>query len=126
MDRFFNLKIAVFIGIFQGVGLAGFGFFVLISAFLANSIERMSTLITEVVLYVLLGITVLLISKGIKNRKRLSFTPFLLTQLFVIIIGWPLIQDDQRLTQALGCLMILLSVYALIAGLLPVNRKKFL
>ena len=126
MDRFFNLKIAVFIGIFQGVCLAGFGFFVLISAFLANSIERMSTLITEVVLYVLLGITVLLISKGIKNRKRLSFTPFLLTQLFVIIIGWPLIQDDQRLTQALGCLMILLSVYALIAGLLPVNRKKFL
>ena len=126
MDRFFNLKIAVFIGIFQGIGLAGFGFFVLISAFLANSIERMSTLITEVVLYVLLGITLLLISRGIKNRKRLSFTPFLLTQLFVIIIGWPLIQDDQRLTQALGCLMILLSVYALIAGLLPVNRKKFL
>ena len=126
MDRFFNLKIAVFIGIFQGIGLAGFGFFVLISAFLANSIERMSTLITEVVLYVLLGITLLLISRGIKNRKRLSFTPFLLTQLFVIIIGWPLIQDDQRLTQALGCLMILLSIYALIAGLLPVNRKKFL
>ena len=126
MDRFFNLKIAVFIGIFQGVGLAGFGFFVLISAFLANSIERMSTLITEVVLYVLLGITVLLISKGIKNRKRLSFTPFLLTQLFVIIIGWPLIQDDQRLTQALGCLIIFFSAYALIAGLLPVNRKKFL
>ena len=126
MDRFFNLKIAVSIGIFQGLGLAGFGFFVLISAFLANSIERMSTLITEVVLYVLLGIIVLLISRGIKNRKRLSFTPFLLTQFFVIIIGWPLIQDDQLLTQTWGCIMILFSVYALVTGLLPVNRKKFI
>ena len=126
MDRFFNLKIAVSIGIFQGLGLAGFGFFVLISAFLANSIERMSTLITEVVLYVLLGIIVLLISRGINNRKRLSFTPFLLTQFFVIIIGWPLIQDDQLLTQTWGCIMILFSVYALVTGLLPVNRKKFI
>ena len=126
MNRFFNLKIAVFIGIFQGLSLAGFGIFVLISAFLANSIERMSTLITEVILYILLGIMVLLISKGFNNLKRLTFTPFVLTQLFVVIIGWPLIQDDQRLTQALGCLMILFSVYALFTGLLPVNRKKFL
>jgi hypothetical protein len=126
MARFFNLKIAVFIGIFQGLSLAGFGIFVLISAFLANSIERMSTLITEVILYILLGIMVLLISKGFNNLKRLTFTPFVLTQLFVVIIGWPLIQDDQRLTQALGCLMILFSVYALFTGLLPVNRKKFL
>ena len=126
MEKFLNLKIAVFIGIFQGLGLVGFGFFVLISAFLANSIEKMSTLITEVVLYVLMGISVLLISRGIKNLKRLSFTPFLLTQLFVIIIGWPLIQDDQRLTKALGCLMILISIYTLLTGLLPVNRKKFL
>ncbi len=126
MARFFNLKIAVFIGIFQGLSLAGFGIFVLISAFLANSIERMSTLITEVILYILLGIMVLLISKGFNNLKRLTFTPFVLTQLFVVIIGWPLIQDDQRLTQALGCLMILFSVYALFTGLLPVNRKKFI
>jgi len=126
MNRFFNLKIAVFIGIFQGLGLAGFGFFVLVSAFLANSIESMSTLITEVSLYILLGIIVLLISRGVKSGKRLSFTPFLLTQLFIIIIGWPLIQDDQRLTQGLGCLMILFSAYSLIVGLIPVNRNKFL
>jgi len=88
MARFFNLKIAVFIGIFQGLSLAGFGIFVLISAFLANSIERMSTLITEVILYILLGIMVLLISKGFNNLKRLTFTPFVLTQLFVVIIGF--------------------------------------
>lgn len=86
----------------------------------------MSTLITEVILYVLLGIFVLIISKGLKNFKRLTFTPFLLTQLFVIIIGWPLTQDDQQLTQVLGFLMILFSAYSLITGLLPVNRKKFL
>jgi len=69
---------------------------------------------------------VLLISRGLKNFKRLTFTPFLLTQLFVIIIGWPLTQDDQLLTQVLGFLMILFSAYSLITGLLPVNRKKFL
>jgi hypothetical protein len=126
MTKIFNLKVAALIGFFQGLGLAGFGFFVLISAFLADSIERMSTLITEVILYVFLGIIVLLISRGLKNFKRLTFTPFLLTQLFVIIIGWPLTQDDQQLTRVLGFLMILFSAYSLITGLLPVNRKKFL
>ncbi len=126
MNKFLNLKIAVYIGIFQGISLTGFGFFVLFSAILANSIERMSTLITEVVLYISLGIVVIAISIGFKNFKRLAFTPFLLTQLFVIIIGWPLLQDDQIFTQSLGYLIILISIYALFTGLLPVNRKKFM
>lgn len=126
MNKFLNLKIAVYIGIFQGISIIGFGFFVLFSAILANSIERMSTLITEVVLYISLGIVVIAISRGFKNFKRLAFTPFLLTQLFVSIIGWPLLQDDQRFTQLLGYLIILISIYALFTGLLPVNRKKFM
>jgi hypothetical protein len=58
-------------------------------------------------------------------RKRF-FTPFLLIQLFVLIVGWPLIEDDKIATKVSGSLIVLIAVYSLVVGLLPINRKKFI
>ena len=126
MKNFFQIKWAAALTFAEGVALFCFASFVLVSSINSGLIESWETLISEVFLYLLLAAITLYISRGISNYRKRFFTPFLLIQLFVIIIGSPLIQDDQRLTQFAGCVIILIAVYALIAGLIPVNRKKFL
>ena len=126
MKNFFQIKWAAALTFAEGIALFCFAGFVLISSIKSGFIERWETLISEVFLYLLLAGITLYISKGISNFRKRFFTPFLLIQLFVIIIGLPLIQDDQRLTQGLGCVIVLIALYSLMAGLIPVNRKKFL
>ena len=126
MKTFFQIKWAVALTFAEGIALFCFAIFVLISSIKSGLIESWETLISEVFLYLLLAGIILYISRGISNYRKRFFTPFLLIQLFVIIIGLPLIQDDQRLTQVAGCVIVLIALYALIAGLIPVNRKKFL
>ena len=126
MKTFFQIKWAAVLTFAEGIALFCFAIFVLISSIKSGLIESWETLISEVFLYLLLAGIILYISRGISNYRKRFFTPFLLIQLFVIIIGLPLIQDNQRLTQVAGCVIVLIALYALIAGLIPVNRKKFL
>ena len=126
MKKFFQIQWAAALTFAEGIALFCFAGFVLISSVKSGSIESWETLISEVFLYLLLAGSVIYVSRGISNFRKRFFTPFLLIQLFVIIIGLPLIQDDQRLTQVAGCVIVLIALYALIAGLIPVNRKKFL
>ena len=126
MKTFFQIKWAAVLTFAEGIALFCFAIFVLISSINSGLIERWETLISEVFLYLLLAGIILYISRGISNYRKRFFTPFLLIQLFVIIIGLPLIQDNQRLTQVAGCVIVFIALYALIAGLIPVNRKKFL
>jgi hypothetical protein len=126
MKNFFQIKWAAALTFAEGLALFCFAGFVLISSVKSGFIERWETLISEVILYLLLAGITIYISRGITNYRKRFFTPFLLIQLFVIIIGLPLIQDDQRLTQGLGCVIVLIASYSLIAGLIPVNRNKFL
>lgn len=126
MKNFFQIKWAALLTFAEGIALICFASFVLISSIKSGFIERWETLIAEVFLYLLLAGITIYISREISNFRKRFFTPFLLIQLFVIIIGFPLIQDDQRLTQGLGCVIVLIASYSLIAGLIPVNRNKFL
>jgi uncharacterized membrane protein len=126
MKNFFQIKCAALLTFAEGIALICFASFVLISSIKSGFIERWETLIAEVFLYLLLAGITIYISREISNFRKRFFTPFLLIQLFVIIIGFPLIQDDQRLTQGLGCVIVLIASYSLIAGLIPVNRNKFL
>ena len=126
MKNFFQIKWGALLTFAEGIALICFASFVLISSIKSGFIERWETLIAEVFLYLLLAGITIYISREISNFRKRFFTPFLLIQLFVIIIGFPLIQDDQRLTQGLGCVIVLIASYSLITGLIPVNRNKFL
>ena len=126
MKNFFQIQWAAALTLAEGIALFCFAGFVLISALNSGLIESWETLVSEVFLYLLLAGITIYIARGISNYRKRFFTPFLLIQLFVMIIGFPLIQDDQRLTQVAGCVIVFIAFYALIAGLIPVNRNKFL
>lgn len=126
MKNFFQIKWAAAFTFLEGIALLVFSIFVFISAVYSKLIESWATLISEVFLYMLLAVIITYVSKGFRDISKRFFTPFLLIQLFVLIVGWPLIQDNKIATKFCGILMVLIAIYSLVVGLLPVNRKKFI
>ncbi len=124
--NYLNIKLLSFTSIFEAIGFSSFGFWTLWQGLASNNIERMSTLITEVIVYLILGLLIFLTFLGINKRKRIAFSPFVLTQLFVIIIGWPLFQDDNLVTQVSGIFVIFIALLGLITIFMPKNRSQFL
>ena len=126
MKNFFQIKWAAAFTFLEGIALLVFSIFVFISAVYSKLIESWATLISEVFLYMLLAVIIIYVSKGFRDISKRFFTPFLLIQLFVLIVGWPLIEDNKIATKFCGILMVLIAIYSLVVGLLPVNRKKFI
>jgi len=126
MKNFFQIKWAAAFTFLEGIALLVFSIFVFISAVNSKLIESWATLISEVFLYMLLAVIITYISKGFRDISKRFFTPFLLIQLFVLIVGWPLIEDNKIATKFCGILMVLIAIYSLVVGLLPANRKKFI
>ena len=126
MKNFFQIKWAAAFTFLEGIALLVFSIFVFISAVYSKLIESWATLISEVFLYMLLAVIITYVSKGFRDISKRFFTPFLLIQLFVLIVGWPLIEDNKIATKFCGILMVLIAIYSLVVGLLPTNRKKFI
>lgn len=124
--KYLNIKWLSFISIIEAIGFSSFGLWTLWQGLASKNIERMSTLITEVIVYLILGLLIFLTFLGIQKRKRIAFSPFVLTQLFVIIIGWPLFEDDNLVTQVSGIFVIFIAFLGLITIFVPKNRSQFL
>jgi apolipoprotein N-acyltransferase len=124
--KYLNIKWLSLISIIEAIGFSSFGLWTLWQGLASKNIERMSTLITEVIVYLILGLLIFLIFLGIQKRKRIAFSPFVLTQLFVIIIGWPLFEDDNLVTQVSGIFVIFIAFLGLITIFVPKNRSQFL
>ncbi len=121
-----SLSICYFIIIFQGISLLVYTSIAFVGALITGEIERVDTFVAENLLYLLLIFLILFIAKNFKKIKRASFTPFLLIQLFALIIAWPLLQSDKLITQGLGLLIGISGLLGIVLGLLPQNRNKFM
>lgn len=97
-----------------------------VGALLTGEIERVDTFVAENLLYLLMIFLILVIATNFKKLKRASFTPFILIQLFALIIAWPLLQSAILITRGLGLLIGISGLLGLLLGLLPENRKKFI
>ncbi|MFZ9702346.1 MAG: hypothetical protein ACO3BG_04795 [Candidatus Nanopelagicales bacterium] len=126
MNKLFNLKILSFISLLEAICFSFFGIWTFWQGLASDNIERMSTLITEVIVYLILGLLIFLTFLGINKKKRIAFSPFVLTQLFVIIIGWPLFEDDNEVTQVSGIFVMFIALLGLITIFVPKNRSQFL
>jgi hypothetical protein len=121
-----SLSICYFITIFQGISLLVYTSIAIAGALITGEIERIDTFVAENLLYLLLIFLILIVGINFKKHKRASYTPFLLIQMFALIIAWPLLQNGNLITQALGLLIGLSGLIGIIIGLLPVNRNKFM
>ena len=121
-----SLSICYFITIFQGISLLVYTSIAFVGALVTGEIERVDTFVAENLLYLLLIFLILIVGINFRKHKRASYTPFLLIQMFALIIAWPLLQNEKLITQGLGLLIGLTGLIGIILGLLPVNRNKFL
>jgi peptidoglycan/LPS O-acetylase OafA/YrhL len=121
-----STKICFYIAIFHAAVLTFYTVTAFIAAIISGDIERMDTFITENVVYAVLIISIFLTAYGFKAKKRFSFAPFLLIQLFAIIIAWQLVQGERLFIQIGGFVIIILAFLGLIVALIPQNRQKFL
>jgi hypothetical protein len=120
-----SISICYFISIFQGISLLVYTLIAFVGALVTGEIERVDTLVAENLLYLLLIFLILIVGINFRKHKRASYTPFLLIQMFALIIAWPLLQNEKLITQGLGLLIGLTGLIGIILGLLPVNRHKF-
>jgi hypothetical protein len=121
-----SISICYFISIFQGISLLVYTLIAFAGALVTGEIERVDTFVAENLLYLLLIFLILIVGINFRKHKRASYTPFLLIQMFALIIAWPLLQNEKLITQGLGLLIGVSGLVGLILGLLPVNRKKFI
>ena len=121
-----SILICSVIALFQAFSLASYTTAAFIGAIVTGDIERIDTFDTENVIYVLLILVIALVAKSFRVLKKYAYTPFLLIQLFGLIIAWPLIQGEMLSIKIFGFLLGLISVVGIILALIPLNRKKFI
>jgi hypothetical protein len=121
-----SISICYFISIFQGISLLVYTLIAFAGALVTGEIERVDTFVAENLLYLLLIFLILIVGINFRKHKRASYTPFLLIQMFALIIAWPLLQNEKLITQGLGLLIGLSGMFGIVLGLLPQNRKKFM
>jgi putative effector of murein hydrolase len=121
-----SISICYFISIFQGISLLVYTLIAFVGALVTGEIERVDTLVAENLLYLLLIFLILIVGINFRKHKRASYTPFLLIQMFTLIIAWPLLQNEKLITQGLGLLIGISGLIGIVLGLLPQNRNKFM
>jgi hypothetical protein len=121
-----SISICYFVSIFQGISLLVYTLIAFVGALVTGEIERVDTFVAENLLYLLLIFLILIVGVNFRKHKRASYTPFLLIQMFALIIAWPLLQNEKLITQGLGLLIGLSGVFGIVLGLLPQNRNKFM
>lgn len=121
-----SISICYFISIFQGISLLVYTLIAFVGALITGEIERVDTFVAENLLYLLLIFLILIVGINFRKYKRASYTPFLLIQMFSLIIAWPLLQNEKLITQGLGLLIGISGLIGIVLSLLPQNRNKFM
>ena len=106
-----DLKIPIFIGFFESILFLAYFIFIMISSLLTSNVERLDTLIIELLIYLTFSIVIFYISKLLIKVNKKAYTPFLLIQMFTVIIAWPLLNENNFLIQIFA---MLLFIFALI------------
>lgn len=114
-------KIAAVIIRIQSLGILVFAAITLYGALTTKEIDNWSTLIAELFIYVIFVIVMWLIALGLLHNNNRAFGPFVLTQLFVIILAWPLATEGAIVTRVLG----VVAGFSALAALYLVFSKKF-
>lgn len=113
-------------GYIQSLFFLIYSLFILIFSLFTHNVERVDSLILEFLFYIVTSLVIFLVTRGVFRHKKLYLTPFLLIQLFAIIIAWAFVGDKNLVIQISSIAAIFLSSLSIICLLLPKNRAHFL
>ena len=120
-----DLKIPIFIGFFESILFLAYFIFIMIYSLLTSNVERLDTLIIELLIYLTFSIVIFYISKLLIKVNKKAYTPFLLIQMFIVIIAWPFLNENNFLIQIFAILLFIFALTSIFITLLPQNRLRF-
>ncbi|MGA0130647.1 MAG: hypothetical protein ACO3JY_04865 [Candidatus Nanopelagicales bacterium] len=119
------LKLAAGIIRIQSIGILVFALVTLVGALATQDIDSWTTLVTELIIYLFFVVVMWLIARGLMRGNNRAFGPYVLTQLFLIIIAWPLATEGQLATRVLGVIAGLSTLAALYLVFSKTFREEF-
>jgi hypothetical protein len=79
--------------------------------------------IVEIIIYLIFAAGIALIARGMLGARQGARPPYLLTQVFVLIIGWTVFSGDGPVVIAVGLGVCLIGAVALILGVLTIVKE---
>ncbi len=73
----------------------------------------------EALIYLTFAVGIVLVVKGLWQRRRWSRTPFVVIQLFALVTGWTLLQGDGDSTHLIGWAVLVVAVVGLVCAFVP-------
>lgn len=73
----------------------------------------------EMAVYFAFAALIGLLLLGLVRRNSLARTPFLVTQAFVVIVGWTVFSGDGGFTKTVGVLILIVGVVGVVVGFTP-------
>ena len=73
----------------------------------------------EALIYLVFAVGIVLVVKGLWQRRRWARTPFVVIQLFAGITGWTLLQGDGDSTHLIGWAVLALAVIGIVCAFVP-------
>lgn len=73
----------------------------------------------EVVIYLLFAAGIALVVKGLLNRRRIARAPYVVTQMFGLIVGWTLTEGDGNAVHIAGWIVLVISLTGIALVLNP-------
>lgn len=75
--------------------------------------------LVEIIIYLAFAALIALVGRGLLRRRSLARTPFLLTQLFVIVVGYTLFVGDGSAVKAAGVVVLAVGFVGVVISFLP-------
>lgn len=88
---------------------------------LSSDLEVVVAVATVVMWVVIVG-ALALIWFGLFRRRRAARTPFVLAQLFALVVAWPLATSDIAVETVAGVVLAVAAVVGIVLGLRPAGR----
>ncbi|MSO27604.1 MAG: hypothetical protein EXQ60_06020 [Candidatus Nanopelagicales bacterium] len=109
----------------EGLVLIGYALYDVVQAIRIGTtgpveVSNGPALFIQVLIFLVFGVGLLLIALGWLRAQRWSRSPFLLTQIIALLVGFPLAQNSLGLGHALG---IGALVFALVGGVLALTPQ---
>lgn len=111
------LVAAALIGALQAVALVGYA--VAIGFAAAGAGTDVASAPAEIVVYLLFAAGIGLVVKGMLNLRRIARGPYVVTQLFGLIVGWTLASGDGTAVHVAGWIVLIASLTGLALMLNP-------
>jgi hypothetical protein len=115
------LLAAIAIASIEALGIAGYGISIGLAG-LANPGSVAAPLV-QVVLYLLFALGIAATAWALWHRRRVARTPFVVVQLFGLVVGYTLMQGDGDAIHRLGLAVLLMGVVGIALAMSPLVGK---